>query len=65
MNENTNKGLYQRNELGIIIGLRTDEMKKLAINYQINWMQNIKGLIQVYIGLNRRKWVNTKKFSIL
>ena len=36
MNENTKKGLYQRNELGIIIGLRTKEMKKLAINYQIN-----------------------------
>ena len=40
-------------------------MNKLAINYQINWMQNIKGLIQVYIGLNRRKWVNTKKCYIL
>ena len=65
MNENTKEGLYQRNELGIIIELRTKEMNKLTINYQINWMQNIKGLIQVYIGLNRRKWVNTKKFSIL
>ena len=38
MNKNTNKGLYKRNELGIIIGLRTEEMNKLAINYQINWM---------------------------
>ena len=37
-------------------------MNKLAINYQINWMQNIKGLIQAYIGLNRGEWVNTKKF---
>ena len=62
MNENTNKGLYKRNELGMTIGLRTEEMNKLAINYQINWMQNIKGLIQAYIGLNRRKWVNTKNF---
>ena len=65
MNGNTKEGLYQRNELGIIIGLRTKEMNKLAINYQINWQQNIKGLIQAYIELNRRKWVNTKKFSIL
>ena len=32
----------------------------MKINSQINRLQNIKGLIKVYIGLNRRKWVNTK-----
>ena len=32
----------------------------MKINNQINRIQNIKGLIQVYIGLNRGKWVNTK-----
>ena len=30
------------------------------INKQINGLQNIKGLIQTYIGLNREKWVNAK-----
>ena len=32
----------------------------MKVNNQINRLQNIKGLIQVYIGLNKGKWVNTK-----
>ena len=37
---------------------RNEQITK--INNQINRLQNIKGLIQVYIGLNRGKWINTK-----
>ena len=32
----------------------------IKINNQINRLQNIKGLIQVYMGLNKGKCVNTK-----
>ena len=32
----------------------------MKLNNQIIRLQNIKGLIQVYIGLNRGKWINTK-----
>ena len=32
----------------------------MKINNQINRLQNIKGLIQVYIALNWGKWINTK-----
>ena len=34
--------------------------QKLKIANQIDRLQNIKGLIQVYIGLNRGRCINTK-----
>ena len=42
----------------LIKNRRNEQIMK--INNQINRLQNIKGLIQVYIGLIRGKWINTK-----
>ena len=36
--------------------------KRSNINERINRLQNIKGLVQIYIGLNKGKCINTKGY---